>query len=203
MPLSFTATGSTIWPAWVQNSIACTTSTIHVPSVIVGNQQVWYSWNSNTTSSTAVVYPATIVYSNWATQQALVQETREQKEAGESRRRWNWFWQELVAVFQRAEKDRAKVKAKKLLIEHLSTAQRDEYEKTGSFVVTVEGTRYRIDTGRSGNVKEYDQAGKLIYSYCIHPREDVPDEDTMLAQKLLLETDTPAFKRIANRSAFY
>ena len=32
----------------------------------------------------------------------------------------------------------------------------------------------------------------------IHPRERVPDSDTMLAQKLLLEADTERFLKIAN-----
>lgn len=34
---------------------------------------------------------------------------------------------------------------------------------------------------------------------CAHPGELVPDADTMLAQKLMLEADEPAFLRVANR----
>lgn len=192
-------TTGAIWSTWVETSFTTNTTAINI--VTIGNQQVWSTWNTATLSGSSLTYQH--IYANWVAQQAMVQETREQAAARESRTRWNWFWQELVNVFHRAVADQAKVKAKKLLIEHLSASQQKEYEKLGFFKVEVEGVLYQIMQGRSGNVRELDKAGKPIFSYCIHPRENVPDEDTMLAQKLLLETDLPTFKRIANRSSFY
>lgn len=43
-----------------------------------------------------------------------------------------------------------------------------------------------------------DAQGNLIGRFCAHPAALVPDEDTLLAQKLMLETDPREFERIAN-----
>jgi hypothetical protein len=44
-----------------------------------------------------------------------------------------------------------------------------------------------------------DENDKPLSRYCIHPRDAVPDEDTMLMQMLMLETNEQEFLRIANR----
>jgi len=66
-------------------------------------------------------------------------------------------------------------------------------------VVSQHGHRYRINQGQRRNVQRLKKDGAHEAWFCIHP-DDVPDEDAMLAQKLLLETDEQAFLRIANRS---
>ncbi len=65
---------------------------------------------------------------------------------------------------------------------------------------------YRIDYGYQGNVKLVGPDGQPIRSYCIHSRvndEDgrrLPNEDHMIAQKLLLEANESEFLRIANET---
>lgn len=92
-------------------------------------------------------------------------------------------------------------RARTLLIGCLSDEQRGQFEATGYFeVVTPTGRRYRITRGWGGNVFLINN-GRATDRYCIHPRDYVPEEDNMLAQKLLLEHDEPTFLRTANRSA--
>ena len=58
--------------------------------------------------------------------------------------------------------------------------------------------RYRIHKGRSGNVELLAPDGTPLRRYCAHPDLYVPDEDTMLSQKLVLESDEERFLRTAN-----
>jgi hypothetical protein len=60
------------------------------------------------------------------------------------------------------------------------------------------GKKYRINRGRSANVDVLDENGKVVRSLCAHPRDGVPDADTMLSQALMLKHDEPGFLRIAN-----
>lgn len=197
MPLNTgTPTDAGVWHTWTTNSCSVTTQ-----------NQVYNTWvASGTTASTNAIY------NTWVTQAAL-RTFADQAEAALYPaakpsakqifvQKWNEFWHGLVRVFERAFKDTAKLRARKLLVEHLDAVQRASYEKDGHFVVEVQGVRYRIDQGTHGNVKELDAAGKPLASYCIQPA-GVPDEDAMLAQKLQLEADVAAFKRVANRRPYY
>lgn len=92
-------------------------------------------------------------------------------------------------------------RARTLLLACLSDAQREAFEAHGYFeVVTASGQRYRITRGWGGNVLLIVN-DKPAARFCIHPSQYVPEEDNMLAQKLLLEHDEPTFLRTANRSA--
>lgn len=93
-------------------------------------------------------------------------------------------------------------RAAALLAEHLSEEQAAEYAQHKYFtVISRDGQRrYQIHHGRSGNVREVNGQGHRLRTFCIHPGEAVPDEDTMLAQKLMLEADDPEFFRLANVS---
>jgi hypothetical protein len=108
---------------------------------------------------------------------------RERREAEEKRRR---------------EEQEAKERAEALLVRHLNEQQREDLRTKNHFFVEVRGEKYKISRGRSGNVQQIDKDGQAIRQFCIHPREYVPDADTMLAQKLFLETDPDGFHRIAN-----
>jgi len=102
----------------------------------------------------------------------------------------------------------ARARARELLLDHLTDAQRETFEKNHWFV--VEGgrskRRYRIDTARgtSGNVERL--VGETAHAderLCIHHRpggEPIPDYDQFLAQKLMIEGDEDSFRKIANRS---
>lgn len=97
----------------------------------------------------------------------------------------------------------ARTRASALLRNHLDETQRDEFERQGRFrLVAASGHRYRIKGSPTFNVRDET----LGVDYCIHFRSDpdcwrIPIEDLMLAQKLLLECDEPAFLRIANKRA--
>ena len=63
---------------------------------------------------------------------------------------------------------------------------------------TASGKKYRINRGRSANIDVLDETGKVVRSLCVHPREGVPDADTMLSQALMLRHDEEALLRMAN-----
>lgn len=99
-----------------------------------------------------------------------------------------------------ADEIEAKARAERLLVENISPKQREQLRLHGYFDVEIGGNTYRIKRGRQGNVFSLDGRGGLIERLCIHPEAYVPDADTMLAQKLLLETDEAAFLRTANHT---
>lgn len=93
----------------------------------------------------------------------------------------------------------ASEKAQRLLASCLTQEQQRDLKREGSFSLKIGNKHYRIRQGYAGNV-ELLEDGRVVMKYCIHPREHVPDEDTMLAQKLLLEADEGEFLRVANAS---
>jgi hypothetical protein len=102
---------------------------------------------------------------------------------------------------QAEKKKRAAVaKARKLLVMNLDSDQLKDFKKHRYFL--VEGSRgnlYQVRTGRSHNVRQLDlETMKPIRTLCAHPIEAVPDFDTMLAQKLWIESDEAEFVKMAN-----
>jgi len=98
------------------------------------------------------------------------------------------------------ERRAADERAERLLLSSLTPEQRDDYKRRACFYLyTKSGKRYRIERGWSGNVHLVDDTGKPLHRYCAHPAIHVPEPDNMLAQKLMLETDEPAFLRVANQ----
>jgi hypothetical protein len=106
-----------------------------------------------------------------------------------------------VAAEAKAKRDaEAREKAKALLREFLDDHQRDTLDKHRWFeVVSPAGRTYRIHQGRQGNVFLIE-GGHQVMRYCIHPAEWVPDEDTMLAQALMLRCSEDDFVTIANKT---
>lgn len=85
----------------------------------------------------------------------------------------------------------AEKRAEDLLRACLSEKQIDDLEKRNCFYVEIQGDsgkkeRYRIDRGSHGNVKQVDERGSIIRSFCIQPN-GVPNGDVLLTQKLWLE----------------
>ena len=101
---------------------------------------------------------------------------------------------------QRALKPGASANARALLLSCLDTRQRKTFEKNGSFVVRSRDhrRRYRIDTGRAGNVSLLGPDRRPVVSFCIHLPIEYPDESTMLAQKLMLDAEEESFLLLAN-----
>lgn len=109
------------------------------------------------------------------------------------------------ALQYEGERKQARERAELLLRECLTPAQREELQLHRHFHLETVGKdgsrrRYRIERGRSRNVKQVTAEGAVIKTLCMHPVDWVPDADTMLAQKLYLEADEDAFLRIANHS---
>jgi hypothetical protein len=103
------------------------------------------------------------------------------------------------------ERAQARERAEELLRECLAPDQAEELSRAGHFHVDTispngERRRYRIERGRARNVKQVDAGGRVVKTLCAHPIAQLPDADTMLAQKLMLEASEEEFLRIANHS---
>lgn len=82
----------------------------------------------------------------------------------------------------------AKDRACRLLRERLTRDQRASFDRDKSFeLVGRSGKKYRLRCRRVGNIEQLADDGKVAVVYCVHPADFVPDEDTLLAQKLWLE----------------
>lgn len=93
-------------------------------------------------------------------------------------------------------------RARRLLIAHLNPQQRDTLDTLGYFDVLKGDRFYRIFQGRSANILVYVRHGlswKPDHVLCCHPRDYLPDEDTMLTQKFMIEVEEQQFKKTANR----
>lgn len=105
-----------------------------------------------------------------------------------------------VAVLE-AKRVAAEKRAAVLLESVLSPQECKRLADSGYFVVRGRsGCRYRIRRGRAGNIDVVDKEGFITARLCAHPVLCVPDSDTMLAQKLMLEHDEAAFLKVANRT---
>lgn len=93
----------------------------------------------------------------------------------------------------------AELRAEEVLLMCLNPVQEMEYRQHGCFHLQVNERRYRINKGRTGNV-ELIHEGLPVYRYCAHPDLWTPDQDVMLAQMLMLQTDEKRFLATANRT---
>jgi len=86
----------------------------------------------------------------------------------------------------------AHTRGMELLVEHLSPAQRVQYDRFKYFDVVggVTGRRYRIRHGKVLNVEVLDSSRHrvCVLCLCFIPEGRLPVGDVMLAQKLALET---------------
>lgn len=163
----------------------------------------WFYWASTagtTSATTTIDFYATsgTVWVAWTTNEPVVEEFALVRVEADRRREMERRQEHIVAVAQRKEADdRAEV----LLVDNLSARQRAEYREHRHFTVHGKsGYRYRVRRGRQGNIDVVNRDGVIEARLCAHPVEQVPDADTMLAQKLWLEHDDRAFEGMANRS---
>lgn len=178
---------------------SATTYTLPWTTVIEQAQDVvWQTWNN---------LNANTIINRWNVVAHETEAQREQRrlqlaQYAEECNRTDAEYQQRVAA-QRLEHERANARAEALLTEHLTAQQTEELRARGHFHLETIATngerrRYRIRRGRHGNIDQVDAAGKLIKSLCVHPTMQVPDADTMLAQKLWLEFNEPELLRVAN-----
>jgi hypothetical protein len=104
----------------------------------------------------------------------------------------------VVEAARMAARKVANERAEALLRAALSPKQLKELDRRGYFHVTVQERRFRITRGRAGNILEVDARSRALRKLCAHPVDQVPDADTMLAQKLWLEAMPTEFLKIAN-----
>ena len=173
------------------NALIGTSMTSNTATVM--NNIIWTAFNNQYVNNQ---YVASIGYSDNLRQVDPEVAARRIAEADRIRQR---------SIEVEGERALARGRAEKLLHESLSPIQLDELQKDGHFHLDVlsrdgDSRRYRIKRGRVRNVQQVDASGRVLKHFCIHPREEVPDADTMLAQKLLLESMEQEFLRIANHS---
>jgi hypothetical protein len=173
-----------IWPHWNYYYIngQGLNGTNMVTAVPTTADVIWVRWQMGLINAPAYVQPPETEAERLAREERMVQTAAEQKE-------------------RERRKAVAKVRARNTLLAILSKQQREEFEKDGHFLLTVNDRLYRIRPGC--RVERLDPVSKKIQSFfCIHPAHttDVPHEDWAISQKLLLEADEPAFLKLANET---
>lgn len=189
-----TTSGQTIWTSWNTTYVDMATTAISsaTTAITTASTDVWVAWNGILQNSNVVHQSQAQSYSTYARQTRKPTEAEVQEQLRRD--------QEYRAAEEKRARERkeANDRAELLLMRHLTPEQKEDLFKRNAFVIEIGKDRYEIRRGRSGNVRLLDQAGKERRSFCIHPEIDCPDADTMLAQKLLLETDRRRFYEIAN-----
>jgi hypothetical protein len=106
---------------------------------------------------------------------------------------------------RRASRTEAIAKADRTLMSLLTSAEQERLRDEGEFhVVGSDGNLYAVRRGYQQNVYQLER-GEPVLRLCAHPNmyDEVgrlPDADAMIAQLLALQTDAPAFHRVANRT---
>jgi len=94
---------------------------------------------------------------------------------------------------------RAYERSRELLVHSLTSEQRDEWQRTGSFQVRGEsGQRYRITSASAVNVDVLDERGMVRLRLCAAPA-GLTSPAVMLAQKVMLERCEAQFLGVAVR----
>lgn len=190
---------STAWRAWNTTGSAPT----GLPDLI------WHSWNDATSTCTSAVSTAMLAWRAWNIATGTVSTsfppppaTAEELKVRRARQAAEQLEYDKKERERKAQREVAQQKAEILLLEHLDASQRENYKKEKRFrVVTRSGAIYVLKKGWAGNVERVEAAEgqeKPTTRYCIHPTLYIPEEDNLLAQKLLLEADEAEFLRIAN-----
>lgn len=186
-----TTSTANVWSSWTTNSTS-----------ISNTDYIWQTWTDNVSISSPTSSSTTgIIWGLWAgshtqTSQTWDRPTAEQLRVEHERNKRL----EAERLTLQRERDEARARARELLMMVLSQEQRAEYEEKKQFrLYTQSGKCYLVKRGRSGNVTLIEN-DKEVERYCIHPPDMVPDEDTLVAQKLLLETNEAEFLKIANKT---
>lgn len=103
-------------------------------------------------------------------------------------------------VLRPKERKRARKRARKLLLSALDPWQRRQLKRKGYFhVSSSRGNVFRIAREVPFNVRLAGEAKPSRIYFCLEAEDpELPVEDVMLAQKLLLETNEGEFLKLAN-----
>jgi hypothetical protein len=107
------------------------------------------------------------------------------------------FW----AAFEQA--DSPEERGMRLLRAHLTSAQREQFDRCSFFEVVggQTGRRYRVHRAHLINIEELDGTGCCTRRLCFSPRGHLPLGDILLAQKTSLELFEDAALAVAGRWA--
>lgn len=198
-------TSNAAWVSWAGIPSGATMQQTTTSANTAGTSNAaWVQWVSPVVGTgsqlTATVWAgwvqATSAYNPLA-QGAYTPPTQEQIAEQE---RINALAVEAAAKREETQKQ-AKERALKLLMDNLTEQQIKNFEENRCIDIEGKsGDRYKISVGRTRNIQVFGKDGQTKYHLCAHPDLNVPDEDTVLAQKLMIQTDEEAFLRIANRS---
>jgi hypothetical protein len=186
------------WYTWTSAiSNGSTTSTGYV----LLNDVVWHNWTADTNSTTS----SNIVWRNWTQQTGTIFVPQNSSQvqlvdcsfthpSPEDRRRHR-----RLQGIRQARRLSANHKARALLHSVLSAEQRAQLEAQREFVVCGRGgRRFRVKADhRVHNVFELDEHDRSIREFCIYA-PNVPQDDHLAAQVLMLKTDIEEFERGAN-----
>lgn len=112
---------------------------------------------------------------------------------------------DLRAAERVALRESARDRARATLLSLLTAEQRSQFERGLGFeVVGSGGGRYRIDRGYQQNIVDLGARPGELHVLCTHPNMRVeggnlPTEDAMIAQLLMIRFDEPGFLAVANR----
>jgi hypothetical protein len=208
--LEWTISRPDITGRWVQDQaqvdwrISSTTATTTYATAATLAGPVWQSWNNRYIDQTVVRVVA-------EAGQRLADQVEASHRAGdhsnclparcaEHRLQEEQRRRDLDAATQ--ARQAARERARALLLELLSPAQRTDYLERGYFdMVGSAGRRWRIRaTGQAGNVHLMGAEGQTLASACCHPPGHLPNEDAHVAQMLALAADEDGFVQTANMS---
>lgn len=181
--VTYHSTSNDIFSIWVASD--ATTST---------TADTWYIWNTTSATTSAITTTDNSnIYIKWVEEHAASVEEIIRREHAAKRAR-------LQAIREQRRKRIKELRAKRLLKQHLDEEQLKMLADKDHFYVRAHsGKLYRIRKGRSGNVEQmHDDSERVHKVLCAHPNVYCPNYDTMLAQKLMLETDEAAFLAVAN-----
>jgi hypothetical protein len=209
-------TNTTTWRHWNETySTSADTYTIATDysSATDGNAYViWRHWNGQWISAArrdcATLLSATETGDNqtieiWQEWNISAEAKSAQRRASaEQREQWRLYEEQRKQENEKREREwkEAQKRAEELLRSCLTPQQVEELDQKHHFHLLVGTRKYRVNRGRTRNIELIDEQGKVVKRLCAHPQDLVPDADTMLAQKLMLETNEQEFLKIANHS---
>lgn len=186
-----TSAGTATWESWMTTTSSDATGT---------TADVWVDWCGSTgTLTTTSTATGETAWTGWITHDQVrrsdlrpvfTQAREPSKEARKAAKR-----AERLRVLKHRLATR---RARQLLQANLNKDQRKQFKKHGWFFVDGNKSRYRVKKGRVANVEVLEANNTVKHRLCAHPGASVPDFDTMLAQKLMLENQEDEFLRLAN-----
>jgi hypothetical protein len=166
-----------------------TTATSATNVTITNGNTAYYPWEWVTTT-TASTNPGQFqndrAWANWqGFQQAAYQRYQPVAPVSEEQRQRLAEHRERVRA-DGARREAAATRARELLLENLTPEQRDDYERELAFTLHVGPRQYRIRRGIAGNITLIED-DVPVERWCVHVRDNLPPEDNVLAQVLMLQ----------------